>query len=225
MSATARSVNLALQEPRSVLIRQPAGATPTTVESPTLATHYPTPDINRSAAQIIRHYAQSVRKTGLDHVVEVLDDAPADRLGTAVDDGVGMLRWRRATAGEAREQQTVQRDRRCRFPATEAIDDLAPALDRDVDRALQRSCQLDAHPRSVRRATELADDEPHAGSHLVQRQPRRWTGRVGGGLGEGVPNVVQMHPAVEVPHPHEPSVGVRACRRRSDLVPVSLTNA
>src|SRR6476469_10556964 len=66
MSATARSVNLALQEPRSVLIRQPAGATPTTVESPTLATHYHTPDIHRSAAQIIRPYARSVRKTGLD---------------------------------------------------------------------------------------------------------------------------------------------------------------
>src|SRR6476646_3416666 len=65
MSATARSVNLALQEPRSVLIRQPAGATPTTVESPTLATHYHTPDIHRSAAQIIRPYARSVRKTGL----------------------------------------------------------------------------------------------------------------------------------------------------------------
>src|SRR6476619_1458288 len=68
MSATARSVNLALQEPRSVLIRQPAGATPTTVESPTLATHYHTPDIHRSAAQIIRPYARSVRKTGLDHL-------------------------------------------------------------------------------------------------------------------------------------------------------------
>src|SRR6478672_3930143 len=66
MSATARSVNLALQEPRSVLIRQPAGATPTTVESPTLATHYHTPDIHRSAAQIIRPYARSVRKTGLE---------------------------------------------------------------------------------------------------------------------------------------------------------------
>src|SRR6476646_9115536 len=70
MSATARSVNLALQEPRSVLIRQPAGATPTTVESPTLATHYHTPDIHRSAAQIIRPYARSVRKTGL----EIFDD-------------------------------------------------------------------------------------------------------------------------------------------------------
>ena len=34
-----------------------------------------------------------------------------------------------------------------------------------------------------------------------------------------------MHPAVEVPHPHEPSVGVRTCRRRSDLVPVSISHA
>src|SRR6476620_4959108 len=103
MSATARSVNLALQEPRSVLIRQPAGATPTTVESPTLATHYHTPDIHRSAAQIIRPYARSVRKTGLDRdllrcVVDLSDDVLDGVLGELEDARVlepsGTSGWR-----------------------------------------------------------------------------------------------------------------------------------
>ena len=44
-------------------------------------------------------------------------------------------------------------------------------------------------------------------------------------LPDGVADVVLVHPAVEYPHPHEPSVAVRTRRRRGDVVPRVVGNS